>query len=305
MEKKVLSIDIGGHKLLSGVIEENGKVTSLHKHTWQGEITREKVLSKIKERLDFLNNKFDGDKYIGVTIPGLADTEKGIWVYSPFSGIKNIKIVEILHNRYNLPVFIENDVNACAFGERIFGVCQNTDNFFWITVSNGIGGGLVLNGELYEGKYQNAGEIGHITVVEDGFKCGCGKKGCLEAYAAGPAIARRYRIAAELNKNEGNPDAEKIAQLALKGNEIACKIYKKTGSYIGQALAAAVNIINPEKVVFGGGVSQSFDLFKNKLLKEYQKNVFLEANKNVKIEKTGLDYNAALIGIAAIALYKA
>ncbi|NLC68063.1 MAG: ROK family protein [Clostridiaceae bacterium] len=316
--RNVLAVDIGGSKLMAGIADAGGNILCRVKQPLKPDITGEHIISIIMETVDLIRNRNPGAweavDCVGMTIPGLADHEKGIWVYACFSKIRDLPIARIISYELNIPVFIENDVNACALGEKMYGSCKGVNDFIWMTISNGVGGALVLNGELYRGAYLNAGEIGHFNVMEGGYECGCGNKGCLEAYAAGPAIVRRYlervkpvltpgpgvNAGIKLPVSEPGITAEKIAQAAEDGDEVSREVFNETGYYLGKALSYAINLVNPEKVILGGGVSMSMHLFYEKLIKTINDMVFLEANKNIIIEKTALGYEAALIGAAAV-----
>ena len=287
----ILGIDIGGSKVAAGIIDKNGTVLCEKKEELPNGTDAGSLLSAIENICGQIVGGYDFEK-IGITIPGLADAKNGIWVYAPFSGIKNFPIAEKIGGIYKKQVHIENDVNACAVAEKRFGCCGDVDDFLWITVSNGIGGSVFANGRLYSGYGGNAGEIGHIKVSEDeNFLCGCGDFGCVEAVAAGPGITKRHGK---------NISARQIAALARAGDLAASEIMRETGYYIGKALSAAVNMLNPETVVFGGGVSQSFDLILPGIKDAMQRYMFKSANKDIKLAQTALAYNAALIGAAAI-----
>jgi len=294
----ILAIDIGGSKMSVGIvnidkINNNAKILHVEKEQLPAGTTAASLLEVIKDKCDKITHDYNFDK-IGATIPGLADAKNGVWVYAPFSGIKNFPIAEKINGMYGKPVYIENDVNACAVGEKRFGCCKDSDDFIWLTISNGIGGSVFTNGRLYTGHSGNAGEIGHIKVLDDkSFKCGCGDYGCVEAVAAGPGIKKRYG---------DTLTAEQIAVEAHNGNNAAINVMYDTGYYIGKALSSAINILNPEMVVFGGGVSQSFDLLERGIKEALSKYMFKAANKNIKLCQTALGYNAALIGAAAITL---
>lgn len=301
-EKPVLAVDIGGSKIMAGIVDASGKVLQKDKRLINSAITREFIIETVLNLSSSVLSKYkfsDEIKYAGVSIPGLADPERGVWIYSSFSGLSNFNIAEVLSGHLNMPVFIGNDVNACALGEKAFGSCKDIDDFIWITVSNGIGGGVVVNGELYEGAFRNAGEIGHISVVENGLPCKCGNRGCLEVYAAGPGITRRYMEKSRYGKG-GSPDAKEIAVRAKNGDTAAQEIYGETGYYLGKAIASAVNIVNPRKVILGGGVAMDMELFYTRLEDTMSRFVFKGANKDLMVEKTALAYDASLIGAAAI-----
>ncbi len=169
-----------------------------------------------------------------------------------------------------------------------------------MTISNGIGGAIYLNGDLYQGHMGNAGEIGHIIVEEDtDAVCGCGKRGCLEALCSGKGIEYAYqRLTGQ------KLGADKVADLARNGDEIALKGYTQAGNYIGKALSYSINLLNLKKIIIGGGVAQSFDLLEKPIYSSLEKYVFKTANPSYSIQKTGLGYYAALIGAAAVAQMK-
>jgi glucokinase len=318
---KVLAIDIGGPQFQTALASVSGnsvsgnsvsgnnvQFASASQRRLTPDCTAEKLFAMLEESIATSAPTGDYER-IGVTIPGLADPDKGIWVYACFSGIRDVPIANILSKKYGgKPIFIDNDVNACALAERTFGICQETEDFLWITVSNGIGGGLILDGNIYSGHFGNAGEIGHFNVVEEhGFPCGCGNAGCLEAEAAGPGIARRYAaLQNAARQKEGLPhlSAKEIAELARTGDETAMSVFNTTGRLIGKAASYAVNLLNLEKVVIGGGVSRSFDLLFPAMEISFREKIFRDANPKVVIEKTGLGLDAGLAGAVALAMQR-
>lgn len=298
--KNVLAFDIGGSKFVVGIVDMTGNVVKSRKHMW-GELNEKGVLEVVIRAGREMLGKFDKEvNAIGVSIPGLCDPKKGVWVESCFSGLANIPIREVLESELKLPAAIENDVNACALAEKMFGCCKQVSDFIWVTVSNGCGGALFLDNKLYCGYSGNAGEIGHVIVEEEnGFECGCGNKGCLEIQAAGPGIVRRYKAK---SKDSASVTAADVAKRAREGNAAALEVYRDEGMYLGRAIAAAVNMVNPQKVVIGGGVSASFDLFAKELQKTVSQRIYRGANKDLVIETTALGYYASLIGAASLAL---
>lgn len=302
--RKILSVDIGGSKILVGIIDENGKVLVSKKQLFDHP-TQEKVEAAIvllaDEILSDSSWKEDPEEEIcciGASIPGLCDSANGLWVYAPFSGIRDFHIVEFLEKRYHKPAFIENDINLCAVGERRFGHGKNTDSFFWQNISTGCGGGIILNGRLLRGSSNSAAETGHIKVVDNGAPCPCGGHGCLEAYASAPGIVRQYR---ELTGKELT--AYEISLLARDGDSSALKIFDNEGLYLAKVIGAVVNTLNLPLVVIGGGVSGSFDLFYPAIQKYLPDYLFMNANPALEIKPTALGYEAALISAAAYALY--
>ncbi len=308
----LLAIDIGGSKLMAAVCcvdsdrttrENRLRLMQKSHRPLNSSTTSDELLKCVDSAVDEILAASGLEKYdikaIGVNIPGLAEPLSGTWVYACFSGIRDFPIACIISEKYGSPVFIENDVNACALAEKLFGGCRGVENFLWVTVSNGVGGGLVLRGDIFSGSFGNAGEIGHFCVEEDqreAIRCGCGNFGCLEAQAAGPGISKRFQ------KLTGKSEtAAAIAIYANQGDADALAVYEKTGRYLGKAIAASINLINPGKVILGGGVSQSFELFAPALHETVQRHIFRDANRSVLIEPTQLGNDAALAGAAALA----
>jgi glucokinase len=235
---------------------------------------------------------------IGSTVPGLADGRAGVMRYAPAHGWRDIPWAQMLSDRLGgLPARIANDVNACALAEQRFGAGQGVENLVWMTISTGIGGGLVLGGRIFEGGGGIAGEIGHLIVNEGGFRCGCGHQGCLEAEAAGPAIARRAR---EAGLAAG--DAVAVAELARIGDPDARRVMQETAIYLGRAIAWIYNILDPDLVVLGGGVARSLDLLLPTITDTVCGRAILLPERPPRIVLTALGYEAALIGAAALVL---
>lgn len=297
----VLSLDMGGSKFIVGLVDDAGEILASQHHAWT-ELTPEEVVRDVIGAAKALLAAHPQHRpaAIGATIPGLADAARGLWVESSFSGIRNLPIAPLLREALSLPAFIRNDIQACAMAERRFGCCRDTDDFLWVTVSNGIGGAIFAEGRLLTGSRGNAGEIGHVVVVEgkSARLCKCGHHGCAEIQASGWAVPLNYQ---ELGGKPG-PDAREIAQRARQGESTAQETWRLEGVYLGRAIGAAVNLLNPAKVVLGGGVALSFDLFQQPLLDTLKSHVYLTANPNFSVMPTPLGYHAALLGAAALGL---
>lgn len=291
----MLAIDVGGSKIVAGIVDGDGNILESERIPLPDGYGADFLLEKITEAAGKL--LVYGPCAAGITIPGLADPENGVWKYAPFSQIAEVPVARIVSRETGLPVYIENDVNACASAEKRFGACRSERSFLWMTVSNGIGGAVFLDGKLYTGENGNAGELGHFIVEEkDGFDCGCGRKGCLEAMASGRGISRLYR------RGTGRDlSAKEIADLARSGDPAALKAYETAGGYMGKALSFCVNILNIGTVIIGGGVSESFDLLEKPINSALSERVFRQGNPRVEVKRTALGYYAALVGAAATA----
>jgi glucokinase len=293
--KNILAIDIGGSKILVGIIDSSGNIIA-EKKTLIHQPTQASILHETFSLCDSFIAEF-GISCIGVSIPGLVDPIEGLWLEAVFSKVRDFRLRDILQERYHVPVFVENDANNCAYGEKNFGNAKEYDDFIWLTISNGCGAGVFLGGKLFTGQNGHAGELGHLCVTDEDYICPCGNKGCLEAVAAGPGISYRYKqITGE------SLTAKEIATKAKAGDATALTIYHNTGGYIGKAIAAAVNVLNVPLVVIGGGVAMDYDLFKDNMFKSVQRHIYRTANKSLVIMPTKLGYHASLIGAAANAL---
>jgi glucokinase len=207
---------------------------------------------------------------VGVAAPGPVDQERGVVRNPPnLPGWSAVPVVQILRDALGVPVALENDADAAALGEHTFGAGRDFRNMIFITVSSGIGGGMILDGRLYRGATGAAGEVGHMVVNEDGPTCGCGQRGCLEALASGTAIAARAAALAAEGKSpllarlarESSPlTAKDVQRAALEGDTAAQRVIEEAGHYLGLGLVNLVHVFNPHGIVIGGGVSHMGDL---------------------------------------------
>jgi glucokinase len=297
-----LAIDIGGSKCLVGLVDDQGSILDKRRFVWK-RLNEQAMLEDIfREGRALLDGHPSlSPMFIGASIPGLADPEKGLWVEASFSGIRDLPIASKLSEAFGLTAYIDNDGQACALAERLFGAGRDAEDFLYITVSNGIGGSIFANGKLYGGLNGTAGEFGHCTVVENGRPCKCGLTGCLEAHAAGPGIARNYQELGGAPLSNGKlADAAEIAKRARDGEETALQVFRLEGMYLGKIIATACNLLNPAKVILGGGVSLSFPLFEESLWETVNKHLYRAANPRLQILPTPLGYDGGLLGAAAV-----
>ena len=303
--RAVLARDLGGSKFIAGLVSADGNLIDSRFDRWtvhSEEGILEQLLTAASQLIDA--NPRPPPLAVGATVPGLTDSVGGIWLDSVFLGIRDFPFADRLSRALSIPAAIENDVNACALAESYFAHDRKLNDFLWVTVSNGVGGAVFLDGRLYHGARQGAGELGHV-VVEEGpsaRRCHCGNLGCVEAMASGRGLVSNYlQLAGRSSIEQQGLTAESVAELARAGDDIARQTYHMEGVYLGRAIAAAVNILNPSKVFLGGGVSQSFDLFEPALLQTVRARIYRHANPDLSIDVTGLGYHAALLGAAAIA----
>ena len=285
------------------LINGDGRILHRRQGTWYS-LSAKTILTRLVEEARLvLAESDDYPVACGITIPGLADPKRGLWVEATFSGIRDFAICKAMEEALSIPAYCENDGQAYAMAEMTFGCCQDVKNFLFVNVSNGVGGAIVSGGRLLNGERGFAGEIGHCNAVPSGRSCKCGQRGCLEMYAAGPGIAHTYaEKGGAPDENGYMADCKMIAQRARAGDVIALTAFEDAGRYLGQVLAIAVNLLNPCCIVIGGGVALSFDLFAPALRHTLQERIYTYANPNITIMPTPLGYDAGLYGAAAIAM---
>lgn len=304
MKRAILAVDIGGSKYMVGLLGETGEIFARERYICN-EASGERVMEGIVAAMDKLSreNPDYQPEMIGVTIPGLADPKRGYWVEASFSGIHDIAVGPLLSSRFGIPAYIDNDGQACALAERLYGACREVRDFIYLTVSNGIGGAVFAKDKIYYGAFGNAGEFGHVSVVEGGRLCKCGKYGCLEMYAAGPGIVRNFiELGGSESMNGKKTEAKQIAALAGTGDPIALETFRLEGYYLGKVIAEACNVLNPARVIIGGGVSLAFPIFEKYLMEEVQRSIYLSANRGLKIMPSAFGDNGGLLGAAAVAV---
>ena len=234
----------------------------------------------------------------GLAAPGPSDSHRGL-LHAAFDWEwHDVPLAAMVGERIGLPVRLENDVNVCCLAEMRFGIARDVRDFAWIQLSTGVGGGLVCDGRLYAGFAGLAGEVGHMILEEEGPLCACGRRGCLQALVSGPAIARRHAEASGGAVPSGG--ARAVFEAADRGDAQATTVLDAVARDLGRALALVVNLLNPEMVVLGGGVMESLHTRLPAIRAAMTARVIGEANRRVRVERSGIGYDAALLGAAAL-----
>jgi len=246
---------------------------------------------------------------VGIASPGWVDSRGGVVPEAPqLIGWKNVPLVRIMSKRLGVPVILENDANAAALGEHVFGAGRGARHLLYVTVSTGIGGGLIIDGKLYGGARGSAGEIGHTIVDPAGPRCPCGNNGCLEIMASGTAIARKAEEAAaqgrstrlaRINYREGRLSSKLVAEAAEAGDEASREIYAEAGHILGISLGNAVNLLSPEVIVIGGGVAKSAPLFLPQVEATMKEVALGEPLKHVRLAISELAHHSGALGMIA------
>ncbi len=300
MDKLYLGVDFGGTKVNFTVMKGKEFINLAKIRT--GSISS---VYDIVDRVGAGVEKIGINKIhaIGIGIAGMVDQIKGIGVYLTNLGkLTNVNLADILSEKFDVPVFIDNDVDAALIAEKELGALKGIRNAVFISVGTGVGGGILIGGKIYIGKNGFAGEFGHITVRENGLKCNCGKRGCLETESSGTGIERyvRNRIKRGWKTRIDKIESKRIAAFAKSGDVLAIKAYQNAVHYLALTTGNLINIFNPEKVIFGGGVVESGLIVEavKDLVSKYALPTFL---REVKIEKSTLKGNTGAIGAALLA----
>ncbi len=268
------AIDLGGTKLRSVVFDGSGRILGDDIRASRTAEGLDAVLDRMVECLDASVAKAGVGRErlagLGVASPGAVDVARGIVPNAPqLPGWQDVPLARLIEERLGLPTRLENDATAAALGEHRFGAGRGSRFMLYITVSTGVGGGIIIDGDLYGGKSGAAGELGHVIIDMSGPPCGCGARGCLESLASGTAIAKKGEqlaqsgdspVLARLRGEEGRVTAEMMERAAKMGDIASREAFREAGHYLGVALAGFVNVFDPEVIVIGGGVAKAGDL---------------------------------------------
>ena len=306
--KEIIAFDIGGTKILAAALTSLGDIIYKEKFPTESEKGYEYVINKLIKITEDIISENNLSKReiagIGIGIAGTIDFFEGKILFSPnLQDWKNIELKKILEEKLEIPVFIENDANAFAFGEWWKGSGAMVPNMLGITLGTGIGGGIIVNSQLLHGFSGAAGEIGHTIIMPNGPECKCGKKGCFETLASGTALnnqIREYFLDHNMENSEKITSHE-IFQLYKKEpwNEILDNYFE----YLAIGTSNIINTVDPQIVVFGGGVSDSLNDEIMEIVKgKIKKYLYEETSKYIMINKAQLGSEAAIFGIAASVL---
>jgi len=303
--KKVLGIDIGGTNIRAAVVDPDGNILHRKKIKSNARDGIDKLILNLEEIISlFTEYTLNG---IGIGIPGIIDQKNGILTQAPnISGVKNYPLFKELKNNTSFGKFIvENDANAAALGEFWIGAGSESNSMLMLTIGTGLGGGIVLNGELWNGEDGMAGEIGHIIIDPDGPLCNCGNNGCFESFVSAEAVRRIVNSSVELKKATTgihlDDIPEKIMQLAKEGNNESILIWEDIGKYLGIGITSLINLLNVDSVIIGGGLSNAWEFFEKSMIEEIEKRALDGPRDRLKIYPASLGDDAGIIGCAHMA----
>jgi glucokinase len=301
--KYVLGIDFGRTHVKGGIVDRQGNVLYFNELETKFRKGRDVVINNIKKLILKLLKFAKKNKYqisgIGIGFPGPLDIKKGIILGPPnLPGFERVELKKILNDEFKIKVYINNDANCAILGEKWKGAATGLKDVCMLTLGTGIGGGLIINGELYVGANGYGAELGHMSIDKNGKKCGCGNIGCLESYISAMSLMNQAK-----NINLKVASVKDLFLKAEKDNRLAKKIVNEFIENLSIGIANLVNIFNPEMIILGGGIIKSQGIIMEGILKSVQKRSFDTPFKNVKIRVSKLgDKNAGILGAAKLAI---
>lgn len=308
----VFAADLGGTHLRVALVDRNGK---LYCRQMQSTPQAEKPTEIVRALIDAVHacapaaaEQGGAISAVSVVVPGTVNVAEGVVVKAPnVPCLDGFRLAAALESELDWPVILENDANAAAIGELWRGAGQGYCTLICVTLGTGVGGGIILDGKPWRGVDGSAAEIGHIGVDPfAGVPCMCGSRGCLEVYASATAIVRmtreaRPRYPNSILHNTENLTSQKVYQAGKEGDELAIEVFRRMGVYLGIGLASLINVLNPEIVVIGGGLSNGWDLFEKHMHQQVLERAFPIPARRVKIVRAQCGDDAGLLGAAKLA----
>lgn len=314
----LVGVDIGGTNIVVGTVAEDGSgVFGVRADATRPEQGAEAVIARIARLVEasiveteqvagVARARIAG---VGIGSPGPLDRERGVVLMTPNLGWKNLPLRQLVSDAVGLPATLDNDANCAVYGEWWVGAARGSRYLVGLTIGTGIGGGIVIEGKLYHGVSDAAGEIGHTTIDSTGRRCKCGNYGCLEAYASGPNIAARAvegieagaetRLAGYVGGDLAKITAQTVYEAAHDGDEYALEVVRETAKLLGAGVANLINIFNPDTVVIAGGVTLAGDKLFVPLRAEVSRRAFKPAVEHCRIVPAELPGTAGVFGAAA------
>lgn len=310
-----IGVDFGATLIKMGFVDSQGKVyfkRTIHTRSYK---TRNGLIEALVQNInDIIGLARIRLKYIagvGIGVPGLVDSHKGIIHYLVnIRGWRNVRLKTILEKRLSLPVAIDNDVNVMTLGEFIFGAGKGSKNLVCLTLGTGVGGGLIIGGRLYRGSSMVAGEIGHIPINEYGPRCNCGGNACLESYIGNKYLIEEAKrllkkepsriISRLIYRRPSNLTPEILTEAARLKDRLAQRIWHEAGTRLGICLSGVINLLNPERIIIGGGVSKAGRFLFEPMKRTIRDRAMAFPRKNVRIVCARLGEDAGIIGAAEL-----
>ena len=306
-----VAVDLGGTQVRAGLVEGGRVLRRASAPTDVGGGPRA-VLEQMTALFAKVCGPADRERLagVGVSAPGPLDSERGVVLHVPtLPRLDGFALRDSLAAELGLPVTLENDAIAAAVGEWRFGAGRGLRHLVYVTVSTGVGGGVIADGRVLRGRMGMAGHVGHMRLVTEGPRCSCGAVGCLEALASGTALGARARAAARADPagalaRVGDPaviEARHVVELALRGDPTCLGLLREEAAYLGAGFTTLLHLFSPELIVVGGGVAHAFDLMAENIREVIRRDA-LEPFRNVPVVRAALGENSGLVGAAALAV---
>lgn len=313
VEKVYVGVDLGGTTIKVGLCDENGKLLQTYEGPTGTEHGADVVLENIAQYVRKLvaESPYEWEQVagIGAGIAGFMDIPEGFIKLSPNLGWRNVPVKKILEEKLGKTVKIDNDANVAALGEAWSGAGAGIPNVVCYTLGTGVGGGIIINGKIFQGYKGMAGELGHMTVVPDleAINCNCGLKGCLETVSSATGIIRMAKEAVERGEHTSlalveNIMAKEVFEAADSGDEVAIRIINRAALYLGKSMAAVSVVLNPQRFIVGGGVSKAGDILFDAIRKYFNEFAQESAREGVDIVPATLGNDAGVVGAAGLSL---
>jgi glucokinase len=315
-EKYTLGVDLGGTSIKMGIVSEKGKISKKISIESRAADGPDAVVGQIKKGIKQLMDKSRKKIYgIGIGAPGVVSVKKGTVENPPnFPDWDKVNLGKLIGKEFDKKVFVENDANAAAIGELIFGAGKKYDSFVMVTLGTGVGGGIIMDNEIYRGEFGAAGEIGHVTIDHDGPQCRCGSKGCIEAYVGNNYLISRIKDELpdhpnskiwELIDNDLEQLSPKIIDTASEeGDAYAQSIVKQMGYYLGCAFASVSNLLDISTFIIGGGVSGFGKPLFDAIKETASSRVLTPLRDRIEVHPAKLKNDAGIKGASALVFYK-
>jgi glucokinase len=314
VEQFAIAVDLGGTNLRVATVSDSGEILERISLATRREQGRDAVIGEMASAVRALSEKQPGGRQlagIGIGVPGIIYRETGLLRKSPnLPGWENYPVRAEIERLVGSRVYLENDANLAALGEKWLGCGKKFDSLCMITLGTGVGGGLVFDGEIWHGFLGFGAELGHVVVAENGLSCPCGGQGCLETESSSTAVVRKAKEALTAKRTPALAEAiaggaeltsKLVCDIARKGDAACVEIFRSQGRYLGIALAGFVNSLNLPLYVIGGGGAAAWDLFEPEMMEELSRRSYVFHEGSTRIEQSALGGGAGLCGAARLA----
>lgn len=309
-----IGIDIGGTSIKGAIVDDTGKVLTRFAMDVNKDASGEVEVNRFCDVMTKSINDFDKSiklEGIGIGMPGILDMDKGAIVTSPnLPKWNGLHISKLISNRMGLPVYINNDANVATLGEARFGSGKEYKNLIMLTLGTGVGGGIIIDNKLYDGHKHMGAELGHMVIRVNGEKCGCGRRGCFEAYASATGLIKMTKkemekhpesLMHEVASENGKVNAKVVFEASRRGDKAASRVMKRYVRYLGEGILNYCNIFRPEVVLLSGGVANEGDYLLDQVRRFLKKhNYGMNGSPKVELKVASLGYDSGKIGAACL-----